>query len=75
MQLANKRADNRGKCQTSSCRLTMAYTESCSHSFSSHTYMVVQALVMMSTMSTMAGIGESGARGVQCGTGTVQDTG
>lgn len=72
MQLANKRADNRGKCQTSSCRLTMAYTESCSHSYSLHTYMVVQALVMM---STMAGIGESGARGVQCGTGTVQDTG
>lgn len=75
MQLANKRADNRGKCQTSSCRLTMAYTESCSHSYSLHTYMVVQALVMMSTMSTMAGIGESGARGVQCGSGTVQDTG
>lgn len=53
----------------------MAYTESCSHSYSLHTYMVVQALVMMSTMSTMAGIGESGARGVQCGTSTVQDTG
>lgn len=37
--------------------------------------MVVQTLIMMSTVTTMAGIGQSGARGVESGTSTVQDTG
>lgn len=37
--------------------------------------MVVQTLIMMSTMTTMAGIGQSGTRGVESGTSTVQDTG
>lgn len=53
------------------CRLAMAY----SAAEFTHTYMVVQTLVVVSTMSTVAGIGQGGARGVQCGTSTVQDTG